>query len=259
MLWFKNDNEKKDAKRGSLIFFKKGAIQIDKKNELRDFTINDYNKMTVNQVLVYDKRSYKQYYWDGVQFSHMVLNAFYVDRNMVPAPMRVISLCFFISFQFALNAIFFSDSYISEKNNLDHIMNNFSFTIVYQLSKSIWSVILGSIPIIMLNPLLKVPESIYKDYNNGLLDYDQESAKKSYYIFLKKMCWRYTLYCFFALLLHFLSWYYVTVFCSVYIKSSINWFYGGLITLFTKFCITAPLLPMIKLSARYFARRFDNT
>ena len=78
------------------------------------------------------------------------------------------------------------------------------------------------------------------------------------FIVRKKKC-RYFIALIFALILHLTSWYYVTVFCSVYIRSSINWFYGGLITLFTKFCITAPILPMIKLSARYFARKFDNT
>lgn len=251
----KDEKEKEKEKKQMNAFLTKF---IKKKDDLHDFTINDYNRMTVKQALKYDTRTHKEYYWDRLRFSHSFIYAFFVESNQVPRIMRIISLMFFISFQFALNAVFFSDSYIDQKNDLGLQMNNFKYTLQYQLSKSIWSTILSSIPIIILNPLLNVPDRIYKEYNSGLLDYNPESANKSLNIFYYKMLWRYAIYTTLALLLHLLSWYYVTVFCSVYIQSSFNWLYGGIISLVIKFVITQPILPAIRVLLRKIALTYQK-
>ena len=41
------------------------------------------------------------------------------------------------------------------------------------------------------------------------------------------------------------SWYYVTVFCSVYPNSSLSWIYGGIITIFINYIIIKPLIVLI--------------
>lgn len=214
--------------------------------------------MTVIQSIYYDKRSFLQYYWDRLKFTHLIISAFFVKRNSIPMTVRIIALVFFISFQFALNAIFFSDSYISERNNLTEIDNNFAYTLAYQLGKSIWSLIIGSIPIFIMKPLLIIPKSIYKEYNLGLLEYDQEKADQAISTLYKKMMWRYALYTIIAILIHFWAWYYVTCFCGVYIKSSINWLYGGIITLVIKFLISQPILPLIRTIIRAITHRYSN-
>ena len=223
-----------------------------------DFTIKDLNQMTVKQALKYDNRKFLVYYWDRVRFSHYIIHALFVDRNEIPVTMRLISLLFFISFQFALNAVFYSDDYISEKNDLNSSLNDVEYVIVYQLSKSIWSAIISSIPILILNPLLSVPQDVYRDYNEGLLDRDPQSANIHCKNFYKSMLWRYTVYIILVLIFHLLSWYYVTAFCGVYIKSSINWFIGGIISLLIQFIISQPLLPLIRTTIRALAKKYQN-
>lgn len=261
----KNNNEnnnnsgiKKSVENKNKTLIKRATGFINRKNELHDFTINDYNRMSVAQALKYDQRSNWQYFWDRLKFVHYFIHAFLVERNQIPQVLRIAAFGFFISFQFALNAIFFSDSYISEKNDRGAVENDFSYTIRYQLSKSIWSAIIGSIPIILLNPLLKVPDNIYKEYNEGLLEYEPEKANKSLNTFYARMLWRYIIYTIIAIILHLLSWYYVTVFCSVYTKSSRNWLYGGIISLVIQLVVSQPMLPALRLVLRYFARSHTN-
>lgn len=223
-----------------------------------EFTIKDYEKMNLEQEIKYDKRSNIHYYWDHLKFNHLVISAFIVKRNSVPQFIRVISLLFFISFQFALNAIFFTDSYISQKNDLDSKLNSFEYTLLYQFSKSIWSLLIAIIPIIIFKPILKVPNRVYNAYNNKLLENKPQRALEAYKIFKDKMSKWYFLYIFLTLIIHLFSWYYVTVFCGVYTKSSINWFFGGIITMIIKFVISTPLISFIRLIVRIFVRHYPN-
>ena len=223
-----------------------------------EFTLHDLNKLTVLQALEHDKRSFCQYFWDHMKMSHLVINIF-VKKNSVPIIIRIVSLLFFISFQFALNAIFFTDSYIAQKNDFSYLKSTgFSFTIQYQLGKSIWSVLIGSIPIIIFKPILKVPAKYYEDYNKDILNNDIPKALEAYNNYLTKMWLRYVAYIIIAILFHLISWYFVTVFCGVYISSSMNWFYGGIITMIIKFIISTPIMSLTRTTIRYLAQTHED-
>lgn len=232
---------------------------ISQLEEKADFTLGDYAKMTVQEELKYDKRSFWQYYKDIMFSTHIILVAFFTKANKLPVFIRLTQLLFFISFQFALNAMFYTDDFISQKNDLPKVLNNFEYTIKYQISKSIWSLLIGTlVPLIVLKLTLYTPKTVYEKYNLGLLSLDKEISIQAYIQYVKSMWWRYTIFIVCVSLIHLFSWYFVTVFCGVYIKSSINWFYGGIITLFIKFFVSQPLMAIIKTIFRIFVHIYPT-
>ena len=53
-------------------------------------------------------------------------------------------------------------------------------------------------------------------------------------------------------------WYYVTVFCGVYITSSRGWIYGSVIGIFMDWCIVSILIPALKTSIRLIVRKYSK-
>ncbi len=61
----------------------------------------------------------------------------------------------------------------------------------------------------------------------------------------KKMKWRYLFFVMLSLIIHLFAWYYVTIFCSVYTKSSVSWVCGGIISVVIKMGFVQPVIPII--------------
>ena len=75
---------------------------------------------------------------------------------------------------------------------------------------------------------------------------------------IKKKKWRYLLALLIALIFHFFAWYYVTVFCSVYTKSSVSWVCGGIISLIIKYLFFQPLIPLFKAFYRWMTYKYQK-
>ncbi len=103
------------------------------------------------------------------------------------------------------------------------------FTLQRQLSKSIWSAIIGTIPLFILRLIGKPSYLIYKEYNKMIIK--NKGAIEANFM-NKKMRFRNIIVIVLSSIICSFSWYYVTVFCSVYPNSSLSWIYGGIITIF---------------------------
>ena len=92
---------------------------IKDRNEVSNMiTLKDYDNMTVDELLVFDKRGILKFYWDSILIRHDFLRAFIYKTVLKPFYIRIILFFLQISVSFALNAIFYSDSYVSEKNKV---------------------------------------------------------------------------------------------------------------------------------------------
>jgi hypothetical protein len=98
---------------------------------------------------------------------------------------------------------------------------------------------------ILLGLLITMPLKYRNELNESLRSKDPDVANQGYSRVHSAMLLRYILYIVFGVFLHLLAWYYVTVFCGVYISSSISWICGGFISLIIKIFITQLLLPLI--------------
>ena len=98
--------------------------------------------MAFLQLLEYDHRSLRTIIWHSLKSEHILLRIFFNKSLLVPIFIKIIIFYFAISLDFALNALFFSDSQISDLNQniaLSYLINQFN-----QLPRVIWSLLITS-------------------------------------------------------------------------------------------------------------------
>ena len=74
-------------------------------------TIKDVEGMTFEEMIVADKRTFKQYFIDCLETDHILMRAFFYKSLLKPQFSRIINLFTSICLLFALNALFQTDSY----------------------------------------------------------------------------------------------------------------------------------------------------
>ena len=119
-------------------------IELDKKNE--NHYIKEYNifyqtiyylqEMDYNEAILYDKRGYLSIYWGFLVDSQIILGTFCIDNHLDIFAIKLSFLVFIFQISFFLNALFYTDEYISEAYHNEGVLDFFS-----GLPKSIYSFI----------------------------------------------------------------------------------------------------------------------
>ena len=215
-------------------------IKNNLKNSLENFDNNKDKKLDINkdeaiklleniydiqnadyeEAIFYDKRGYLKMYWGFLVDTQIILGTFCTDNHL---DLFAIKLSFFIfTFQisFFLNALFYTDKYIS---NAYH--NNGVLDFVSGLPKSIYSFIATLITTNLLRML--------STSKNELLRLIIEKLKYKSYISLiqiklAKLRTKLIIYFIIVFLFSIIFLYYVSVFCAVYRNSQKYWFLGCL-------------------------------
>jgi len=181
---------------------------------------DEIQDMEYEEAIHHDKRSYFRMYWSFLVESQIILKTFCTDNHLY---LFVIKLSFFVfTFQisFFLNALFYTDDYISDAYHNDGVLDFIS-----GLPKSIYSFIATLITTNLLKMLSNNKSELtrvirrrnkYNNYNNIIKNKIVKLKNKLiiYFIFV------------FVLGIFFL--YYVTAFCAVYRNSQKYWFFGSL-------------------------------
>jgi hypothetical protein len=230
------------------------------KNLSKNFTLRDYKDMNYEDFIKYDNRTFGEYYRDRLFILHSFFKAFFYKSLIIPQSIRIIAFFLLISFSFALNAIFYTDKFIQDrtKSYEQNTQNNFLYTISNQFWKSVWSVIIGTIPIILLNFLLIIPNEVYEKFNNGLLTVDLDKIELAVMRLNESMRIKHYLYIFIAFILHMFSWYYVTAFCGVYTMSSVSWVCGGILSIIINLFFVQILIPLVHVGFRTLAKTYPE-
>ena len=152
--------------------------------------------------------------------SQIILGTFCTDNHL---DLFVIKLSFLVcTFQisFFLNAIFYTDEYISDAYHNDGVLDFFS-----GLPKSIYSFIATLITTNLLRMLSSSKNELMR-----VIRRNEKFRNYSNIINIKLAKLRKKLIVYFILVFLFVSffWYYVTVFCAVYRHSQKYWFLGCL-------------------------------
>ena len=159
-------------------------------------------------------------YWEFLVDSQIILGTFCTDNNL---DLFIIKLSFFIcTFQisFFLNALFYTDDYISEAYHNDGVLDFF-----FGLPKSIYSFIATLITTNLLRML--------SSSKSELIQVIKDKAKYNNYVNiinskLSKLRLKLIIYFILIFLLGAFFTYYVAAFCAVYRYSQKYWFIGCL-------------------------------
>ena len=169
---------------------------------MQNFNYNDYelNHMTYKEALLYDKRTYFQYYLSLIKTKHMIYFTFILKTDYNPTLLKYSIFILVFCFIFVVNTIFIGDVSLLNKDE----------KFIYQIPQFIYIVI----TFIVLTELIKyffLPEREIVKLRYIEKDNIYGYAKRTNYI----LC-NFKIYFLVNFILLFFIWFYVGLFCAVY-------------------------------------------
>ena len=138
----------------------------------------DIDALSIHLRIKIDQRSSFQYFLHDLKDSHPLINIFLVKSILNPFFIRLIEIAFGLSLTFSLNALFFTDKYINKqadvKTEKGSHATGFWFVLLNEFSKSLWSLVITIIIMILARIIKKVPESLKKILNTTLVSVDKQ-------------------------------------------------------------------------------------
>ena len=218
-------DESKDKK-----LIKKNDIESNVANEL-NYIDPELNSLDYSKAIIYDKRTYFQYYYSLIQYKQLVIFSFFTIKDYNSKSIKISLFFFFLALYLTINALFFNDG------NINKIyIEKGKFNFVYEIPKIIYSSIISHFINILIKFLSLTESYILK------LKENQNITKEN--IIKIENCLKIRFIIFFILEFSFSAcfWYYLSCFCAVYrntqlhlIKDTITSF--GLDLLYPFFCL----------------------
>ena len=208
----KPDEKNKEKEEGNMrLKFKKVNYAL---------TYEEINELDYKKALIEDNRTFWRIFLSYLLSEHIIINTFCTDAYLELRAIKLSFLVFGYEISFFLNALFYTDEYISDTYHNDGVLDFFS-----SLPKSIYSFIVT----LIISNLLKMLSSSKKQLNKIIAE---RQDKKEYLIavqrelkkFRNKIIWYFIIV--FILGLFFA--YYVAAFCAVYQNSQNFWLIGCL-------------------------------
>jgi hypothetical protein len=180
----------------------------------------ELNSLTYKLAVSFDKRSYCEYYLSLIKTKHNLIFSFYSkDYNSKIVKINL----FFISFiiHYTINTLFFDD------NTMHKIYKEKGdFPFLYQLPKIIYSSIISSILNILLKLLALSEDNILEFKKNRKINELKERTIE----LNKKLKLKFLLFFIVSSIFLVIFWYYVAIFCAIYINTQIHLLKDSLIS-----------------------------
>ena len=211
----------------------------------------ELNSLTYQKAILYDKRTYSQYYCSLIRQKHLIIFTFIskIDYNLF-----IIKLSLFIfsfSLYFAVNTFFFNDNII---HKLYKTPGKIQF--IYSILNIIYSTLISSTITLILKLLALSNKSILK---LKIMKNKNKALKESSNIF-KEFNIKFHIYFIVSFILLIFFWYFISAFCAVYNNSQIsliqNTICSFLVSLFYPFAIN--LIPGIFRISALRAKKKDK-
>ena len=183
-------------------------------NKNNKYTDNELDDLDFGEAIIYDKRTYLQYYWSLLRKNQLIIFTFFSmnDYNIIYA--KIALFIFSFGFFFTINGFFFSDETMHKI-----YMDNGNYDILYQIPQIFYSSIISSLANIVLKNL-SLSENNILDLQSETHDNLSITKKRARKI---ENCIRIKLTLFFiiSLILMLFCWYFISCFCAVYKNTQI--------------------------------------
>ena len=239
-------DEKKEIK-DNLLKTDKTIEKLDIDNPIIFYSTSEYLDLDFNEAVLFDNRSYLEMYWGYVQEGQIIINSFFVECFLELRIIKIHFMFFSIALDFFLNALLYTDDYVSEAYN-----NNGVLDFISGLPKTIYSFLISSLLSVFLIKLSSSKKTLIELLKSEKNKKNfKERSRKIMQEFRCKLI-IYFIFLFFCLLFF---WYYVTIFCNVYYNNQKYWVYGSIegiiIALLTPF-LTSVIIAFL----RYISIKF---
>ena len=191
-----------------------------------EYSDSDLNNLDLYDAIIYDKRPFCKFYWSQLQEKQSIINTFFVKDELEPYHIKVLCFLFGIALYFTLNALFYTESYISEQFNSGGSVN-FLNLMKSELTRCLYSSMVGIVVSFFLSCIssskMRIKSLIKREKNPDR--FRQESIE-----IIRNLRKKIIIFLIVNFILMFLFWYYVSAFCFCYKNTQVSWLIGGLIT-----------------------------
>ena len=191
-----------------------------------EYSDSDLNNLDLYDAIIYDKRPFCKFYWSQLQEKQSIINTFFVKDELEPYHIKVLCFLFGIALYFTLNALFYTESYISEQFNSGGSVN-FLNLMKSELTRCLYSSMVGIAVSFFLSCIssskMRIKSLIKREKNPDR--FRQESIE-----IIRNLRKKIIIFLIVNYILLFLYWYYVSAFCFCYKNTQVSWLIGGLIT-----------------------------
>ena len=187
------------------------------------FISEEYLLMGYEEAIKNDKRTWSKIYYGFLIENHFILHTFVSESFIDIRTLKINLFCFRLDIIFLLNALFYTDNYISKT-----YYNNGKLDFLTSLPKALFSFLVCMLVNIIIKLFFSNKKDVYKTIKEKEENTEYSEVVK---IILNKIKIKLIIFFIFQFIVNFFCLYYVTTFCSVYQNSNYYWFYGCLETL----------------------------
>ena len=219
---FPDKSKRTINKRSRKFLFNKNKGK-NKKNKIRNknikshiFNYNDYelNTLAYDRAIIYDKRTYGQYYCSLLKQKHLIIFTF-ISKNDYNLLINKLSLFIFsFSLYFTVNALFFDNDTIHK-----NYINQGNLKFIYNILHIIYSTLISSTVTILMKLLALSNNSIIKLKN--IKNNKRKKALENTTKLINQLYCKFNIFYLISFLLLDLFWYFISAFCAVYNNSQI--------------------------------------
>ena len=206
-----NSKLKNRKKRANSLNKSKILPKNKKVNKIIEFNQDELNDLSYNLAIMYDKRTYWEYYASLLKTKHNFISSFFNDKDYNSTIIKID--LFFIGFgiEYCLNALFFNDDTMHKI-----YQSKGDFDIMTQLPITIYSTLISYI--------LNAPLNFLGLSNDDIISYKQDKTKS---IAMekkleKRLTIKFIFYFIIGIFLLAFLWYYVAMFCVIYKNTQIH-------------------------------------
>ena len=192
----------------------------------------ELNELSFEEACKKDIRGFCKYYFDIICEKQIILSTILSKSIFYPLSARVIMLFFSMSSFFFLNAMFFTEEYISERYNSGE-----SLDIIYilknEISKSVYSSMIG----MLIGKVLSLVASSGTSFTKLF----RCKTDWNYYVKFKNLVKdikrKYIILLVIIFVMTMIYWYFLFIFCTVYKNNQLSWVQSSLISIFINILI----------------------
>ena len=206
----------------NISIYKEQNHENEKVNKYKNYDLNFFN---YKEALIYDKRTFAQYYLDLLKIKNLILFSFYPIEDYNIKIIKISLFFLFFDIYFAINTLFFNDFTIHQI-----YIDKGAYNIRYLIPQIIYSFIISFFISNIIKFLTLSERNFYNlKFEKNIDDLNEKARDVKRCLIIK-----YILYFTISFLFLILFWFYLSSFCAVYKNSQIYLFKNTIIS----FCLS---------------------
>ena len=187
--------------------------KLEKIKKIMAYNDDELNNLSYKLAKKYDKRNISQYFFSLLRTKHIILFTFFNNNDYNIKIIKIDLFLFGFILYFVVNALFFNDDTMHKiyKDKGDY---NF----IYQFPQIIYSFLISLVFNILLKLLALSEKTILKYKKHKKQDNLNEKEK----LIKNKLKFKFLIYFIIITLFLILFWYYLSMFCSIYINTQLH-------------------------------------